>query len=52
MITIEITEGSGKTWVDEQWVEQPDEEDCIREYNQGCLVVVYEDGEEIDSFET
>ena len=51
-ITVEITEGNGKTWIDEQWILEPDEEDCVREYNTGCLVVVYEDGNEIDSYET
>lgn len=51
-ITVEITEPNGTTWTDEHtWVEAPDREDCEGEYNDGALIVIYEDGEEIDSFE-
>lgn len=49
-ITVEITEPNGAIWTD-QWAEAPDMEICRREYNEGCLIQIYEDGEEIDSFE-
>lgn len=52
MIKVEITEGNGKTWVDPMWVEAPNEEECIKEYNPGCLIRVIEGDEEIDIFET
>ena len=52
MITVKIMEGNGKEWTDDQWLEEPNQEDCIREYNPGCLVVVTIDGVEVDIYET
>ena len=51
MITVEVMEGNGKVWVDDQWLEAPGIEDCIREYNHGCMITIYEDDTELDCLE-
>ena len=51
MITVEVMEGNGKVWVDDQWLEAPDIEDCIRKYNHGCTITIYEDDTELDCLE-
>lgn len=39
---VKITEGSGREWWDNDvWVDPPDQEDAIREYNDGCMVEVW-----------
>ena len=49
---VEITEPSGKTWIDAQWIDAPDEEDCIREYNPGCVVEITLDDGEMEIYST
>ena len=51
---LKITEANGTTWYDNTtWVEEPDQEDCEREYNPGCTIEIEDsEGNDIDTIST